>query len=110
MTDAADDTSLPISARYAAMASKSAGQAEIALRRVHTATGEEDPRAAKRARREAAEWCDTAKLDAMRAHGALAAESGVFDAVHGAADEAVKRATAARDGAAAAYREMKAEG
>jgi hypothetical protein len=110
MTDAADDTSLPFSARYAAMAAKSAAQADTAARRVNTAIGEEDPRAAKRARREAAEWCDTTTLDAMRAHGALAAESGVFDAVHGEADAAVKRATKAREDAAQAYRQFKAEG
>jgi hypothetical protein len=110
MTDAADDQSLPISTRYAAMAAKSAAQADAAARRARTAIGEEDARAAKRARREASEWADTTTLDAMRAHGALAAESGRFDAVHSEADEAMKRAVKAREDAAQAYREFKSEG
>jgi hypothetical protein len=110
MTDTTEDESLPISARYAAMAAKSAAQADAAARRGQVAINGEDARAAKRARREASEWCEQATRDAMRAHGALAAESGRFEVIHGAADEAMKRAEAARDEAARIYREYKAGG
>lgn len=110
MSESQDDESLAMSARYAAMAAKSAAQADAAARRGATAVGGEDARAAKRARREAAEWCEQATMDAMRAHGALSAESGVFQAVHGAADEAHKRAIKARDDAAQTYREFKTGG
>jgi hypothetical protein len=105
-----NDTTLPISARYAAMASKSASEAEAAARRGVVAVNGEEGRAAKKARREASDWCDTATLDAMRAHGALAAESGIFEAVHAGADEAAKRAAKARDDAAETYRSYKSDG
>ncbi|MNS44821.1 hypothetical protein D3C72_772720 [compost metagenome] len=43
----------------------------------------------------------------MRAHGALAAETGRFEATHEGAEAALRKAEAARDHAAQVYREMK---
>jgi hypothetical protein len=99
-----------MSDRYAEMAWKSAVEAEAAYRRAQMACDAEDPRPAKRARREAAEWADTATRDAMRAHGAYSAETGEFDAKHARADEAMSKANKARDMAVEAYRQMKAGG
>lgn len=99
-----------MSQRYAELAAKSASQAEAATRRALAAANAEDARATKRARREAEQWCEQATFDAMRAHGALAAESGVFECRHGAAEEAGERAARARDEAAAIYRRLKSGG
>lgn len=110
MTDPVPDTEVDpekMSSRYAALASQSASKAEAAARRAEMAASSEEPRDAKSARREAKEWCEQATLDAMRAHGALAAESGQFEAKQGRADEAVRRAVVARDLAISIYRQMK---
>jgi hypothetical protein len=96
-----------MSDRYAAMAAKSAGEARGAVGRAEMAYGAEEPRDAKRARREAKEWAEQATLDAMRAHGALSAEINQFEAVHPKAEEAMRAANAARDEAAEIYRKLK---
>lgn len=96
-----------MSDRFAALAEKSAIQAEAAVTRADLAAGAEEPRDAKRARREAKEWALTATLDAMRAHGALAAETGQLEAVHAGAEAAMRRAEKARDQAAEIYRKLK---
>ena len=107
MTESTPPTTERISDRYAAMAAKSAGEAEKAVGSAELAANADDPRGAKSARREAKEWCETCTLDAMRAHGALAAETGRFEAQHPRAEEAQKRAIAARDRAADIYRKLK---
>jgi hypothetical protein len=104
-TQISDSTRM--SDRYAAMAAKSAGEAQAAVNRAELAAGAEEPRDAKRARREAKEWAEQATRDAMRAHGALSAELGQFEAIHQGADEAMKRAIACRDQAADIYRDLK---
>ena len=96
-----------MSDRYATMAAKSAAEARAAVGRAEMAAGAEEPRDAKRARREAKEWAEQATLDAMRAHGALSAEIGQFEAVHKQADEAMRQAIAARDQAADIYRKLR---
>jgi hypothetical protein len=96
-----------MSDRYASLASKSANEAQAAANRADLAVGGEEPRDAKRARREAKEWAETCLKDAMRAHGAFAAETGRFEATHEGAEAALRKAEAARDHAAQVYREMK---
>ena len=104
------ETTGRMSDRYASMAAKSASKAEAAARRCEFAADAEEPRDAKRARREAKDWCEQATLDAMRAHGAYSAETGQFDAKHAGADEAHRLSVTARDAAITAYRKMKGGG
>jgi hypothetical protein len=109
MTDQTKDETSParMSDRYAALAAKSAAEAEAAARRAGAAAELEDARATKGARREAKDWCEQATLDAMRAHGALAAETGQFEATHDKATGAASQAALARDRAAEFYRKLK---
>ena len=97
-----------MSDRYAALAEKSAANAEAAAQRAELEANADEPRGAKRARREAKEWAEQATLDAMRAHGALSAEINQFETKHDRAEEAVRRANAARDRAVQIYRDLKA--
>ena len=99
-----------MSDRYAALATKSANEAQAAANRADMAVGGEEPRDAKRARREAKEWAETCLKDAMRAHGAYAAETGRFEATHDGAEAAQRKAEKSRDHAAQVYREMKGGG
>jgi hypothetical protein len=96
-----------MSDRYATLAAKSANDAIAAANRCQMGADSEEPRDAKRARREAKEWAEQCTLDAARAHGALAAETGQFEAQHARAAEAQKTAEQARDRAAQIYRELK---
>lgn len=105
-----DDSNGRISDRYAALAAKSAAEAEAAANRAQLGADNEEARDAKRGRREAKEWAEQATMDAMRAHGALAAETNQFDAKHAAAAEAQRRAEAARDRAVQIYRTLKGGG
>lgn len=106
MTDTHDSERM--SDRYAALAEKSAAKAETAVNRTRMAANADEPRDAKRGRKEAAEWHLHTLMDAMRAHGALSAETNVFEATHSGAEAAVKRAEAAKDQAADIYRKLKA--
>lgn len=96
-----------MSDRFAALAEKSAAQAEAAANRAELGAGADEPRDVKRARREAKEWALQATFDAMRAHGALAAETDRLEATHAGAEAAMRRAEAARDQAADIYRKLK---